>query len=77
MEGKILLTVNFEFLKVSALTYFETINRYAKFNNKDYYLAQYLLEAVLFSVDLLQYSACTIAFSIIFFIKKLRGFQNE
>lgn len=72
MEGKILVVIGFEFMKITSIIHFEAINRFAKLQQKDYFLGRYLLEAILFDLDMKKYSNATVAFALIFFIRKLR-----
>lgn len=48
MESRIILQINFDFLKTSSLTYFDSLNRFTQLKSKDYFLGRYLLEAMLF-----------------------------
>ncbi len=59
------------------MTYYDATNRYVKLHEKDYFLGRYLLEAATFDIDMKKYSNRTIAFSLIFFIRKLRNYSLQ
>lgn len=77
MEGKILLSINFELARITPLVYYDCANRLAFLSPKDYFLGRYLLEAAAFSIDFKRYSQVVLAFSVIFFIRKLRNTQEQ
>ena len=43
MESRILVEIKFDFLKITSLTFFETLRRHTHLNEKDYFLGRYLL----------------------------------
>ena len=75
MESKILLHIQFDFLKTTSFSFFQTLKRRTLLKDKDHFLAHYLLEALLFDVSSRKYSDLTIAASVIFFIQKLRSYD--
>ena len=77
MEGSILTVVGFEALvRPSPLTYLSLIQHHAQLAPKDYFLAKYLLEVATFDLSLRCFSPALTAYSIVFFIKKLRGYMH-
>jgi cyclin B len=74
MEGKVLTAVGFDLLAApSPLLYFKLLQHHALLSEKDYWLARYLLEATAFEIALQKYSPSVLVYSLVFFIKKLRG----
>lgn len=77
MEGKILEVIGFEILvQPSPLSHFELIKHHAQLSPRDYWLARYLLEASLFDLALQRFSPALLAFSLIFFLKKMRRYES-
>lgn len=75
MEGKILEMVGFQILTEStALNHFELIKHHAQLAPKDYWLAKYLLEASVFDLGLQRFSPALLAYAMVFFLKKMRGY---
>lgn len=72
MEGNILLTLDFDLLETHAYSYLQLYNKSAQLDEKDYYLARYLIEICLLDFRMVKYSSRCIAASSIFFIKKIR-----
>lgn len=78
MEGKLLLATGFHSLVASSpLAYFELVQSHAKLAEKDYWLGRYLLEAATFDLPLLRFSPAVLAYSLSFFIKRLRGYSTH
>ncbi len=75
MESKILLKMNFDFLKITSFSYYEAIKRHTFMKDKDEFLGRYLMEGILFDMSTRKYSELTIASAVIFFIQKLRGYE--
>lgn len=72
MEGRIIQVVDFSLLKTTSLDYFNLAHRLTRFSEKDYFLGRYMLEISLFDISMYKYHPRVIAFSIMFFINKLR-----
>jgi hypothetical protein len=78
MEGKLLLTAGFQALVgSSALAFFELVQHHAHLAEKDYWLGRYLLEATTFDLALLRFAPAVLAYSLSFFIKRLRGYATH
>lgn len=60
----------------SALNHFELIKHHAQLSPRDYWLARYLLEASIFDLGLQRFSPALLAFSLIFFLKKMRKYET-
>ena len=75
MEGCILEALNFDFLaQPTPVVYLELILEHAKLEVRDGWLARYLLEVSAFDLGLQRFSPALLAYSIVFFIKKMRGY---
>lgn len=72
MEGNILLTLDFDLLETHAYTYLQLFNKQAELDEKDYFLARYLLEICLLDFRMVKYPSRCVAAASIFFIKKIR-----
>ena len=78
MEGRLILATGFSVLtSTSPLSYYEIVQRHAQLAEKDYWLGRYLLEASTLDLQLQRFSPATLAYSLSFFIKKLRGYSCE
>jgi len=77
MEGRILEVTGFSLLLVpSPLCHLELLQNYAQLPQKDYSLACYLLEASTFDLGLQRFSGSSLAFAVIYFLRKLRGYNS-
>jgi hypothetical protein len=77
MEGGVLLALNFDLMEPHSFTYLQLFARYADLEEKDYFLARYLIEICLLDFRMSKYSSRCLAASSIFFIKKIRKRQWE
>ena len=77
MEGNILETIGFEILvEPCPLVHFELLCHYAHLTLRDYWLAKYLLEASSFDLSLQKFSPALLAYSLVYFLKKMRGYED-
>jgi hypothetical protein len=53
------------------------VQHHARLAEKDYWLGRYLLEAATFDLSLLRFPPAVLAYSLSFFIKKLRGYSTH
>lgn len=78
MEGRILEVTGFSvLLSPSPLYHLELLQKHAELPLKDYALACYLLEASTFDLALQRFSSNSLAFAVIYFLRKLRGYNSS
>lgn len=77
MEGSVLLALDFDLLEPNSFTYLQLFVRSSDLEEKDYFLARYLIEICLLDFRMTKYSSRCLAASSIFFIKKIRKRQWE
>jgi hypothetical protein len=75
MEGNVLLTLDFDLLETHSYYYLQMFVRATDLDDKDYFLARYLIEICLLDFRMNKYSNRCLAASSIFFIKKIRRKQ--
>ena len=77
MENRILEVIGFNILaEPSSLTHLDIIKSRADLEQRDYWLARYLLEVSTFDLSLQRFSPALLAYAIIFFVKKMRGYDS-
>lgn len=77
MEGGLLLALNFDLLEPHSYTYLQLFVRHASLDEKDYFLARYLIEICLLDFRMTKYTGRCLAAAAIFFIRKIRKRQWE
>jgi cyclin B len=74
MEASIHNVLHFDLLVPNIFTYFQMVIPMAQLSHKDQLLGAYLLECMSLNFEMRRYSPLSLAMSLIFFIKKLRGY---
>ena len=63
-------------LQPSPLAHLELIRHHAQLEPRDYWLARYLLDASLFDLSLQRFSPALLAYAVVYFLKKMRGYDT-